>query len=362
MTRPIRSSRGPRGRGSRPGRRGSGRTRRGRRGPGGPIAGRGPRGGSRSPCGRSGRPGSAGGPGRWPGPGPCAGGRGPGRALGRGHEVVPEPLPGVAEGLDGLGEVVAAGGFEGLGARRGPGPGPGPRSPGRRSRRRPGSAITSGTGPASRSSSADLDPLAGDLRRAGRLQRRQGERRAGPSRPARSVGRANRICRPSSIAAPATSTSARPAAVTQGIRPSTRNRPGPTSSARTAWSPWRLRGGQLRDPDRGEGPALGDRLDPSTGDRPVDRGDQPAEPGVVLREDEGRRHRALGHPGVAPQERRPVALLAAELAGQRPSRGARPSSRVDQSSAGQAPASSAGPSSPARASTSGERRASPRSS
>ena len=53
----LRPGRAPPGRGSRPGRPGSGRTRPGRRGPAGPTAGRGPRGGTRTPCGPRGAPG-----------------------------------------------------------------------------------------------------------------------------------------------------------------------------------------------------------------------------------------------------------------------------------------------------------------
>ena len=48
-----------------------------------------------------------------------------------------------------------------------------------------------------------------------------------------------RICRPSSSSAPVTKTSARSAAVTQGMAPSSRKLPGPISVATSAWAPSR---------------------------------------------------------------------------------------------------------------------------
>ncbi len=163
----------------------------------------------------------------------------------------------------------------------------------------------------------DLDPLAGDLGGAGSLQRGKGERGLTVT-PARSAGRATRSWRPSSVAAPMTRTSARGAAVTQGTRPSIRNRPPGSSSARTAWAPWRRDVVSCDRPTVAKAAPCGDLLQPAGGDGPVEAHRQAADPGVVLREDERRRHRPFGHPGIAREQGGAVERLAAELGRERP--------------------------------------------
>ncbi len=101
-----------------------------------------------------------------------------------------------------------------------------------------GFAMTSGEGPArsqSGSSSTSLQATSA-VQEAWSAANENGGLISTPGHP---VGSAKRICRPSEVVAPPITTSATQAAVTQGIKPLTRNRPGPTSSARTAWSPCR---------------------------------------------------------------------------------------------------------------------------